>query len=119
MSFMSTAPRPQMQSVADLRRERVDLPVGGMGRHDVEMPVHDEPRAAGVSALQPHHDRRTPRAALHELRSQADLVQRGHDVFGCRSLAIAAVVARVDRRDPDEVAADLGDLVLGTHRWLG
>jgi hypothetical protein len=52
------------------------------------------------------------RMGLKDLRRQAHFRQQGGDVLGRRALTRPGVVTPVGRVDPDQVAAQGGDLVL-------
>ena len=113
MSFMSTAPRPQTQPSRDLAGERVDRPVGGVGRYDVEVTVDQQRR--------PARGRRPPSRATTLARPGSDSKICGSrptsaslagDVLGRRALPRAECVAVVARVDPDQLAAEVDDLVL-------
>lgn len=62
-------------AVALLRGEGVDLPVGGVGRHHVEVAVDGESGPRGVLALEADDDRGAARLALEEGALEADLVE--------------------------------------------
>src|SRR5262249_17117433 len=58
---------------------------------------------------------------LQEDWLQADLVEKGGDVLGRGTLTGPGIVPVVGRVDPDQVAAQGGDLVFGGHgrvRWV-
>ena len=57
-------------AVALLGGERVDLPVGGVGRHDVEVAVDGEAGPVAVRALDADDDAGPPGLALEELGSR-------------------------------------------------
>ena len=106
-------------AVTLLPRERVDRPVGGVGRHHVEVPVHAERTALAVGTRDAHGDADPPRVALEGLRLQADLAQQVDDVLGRLRLAGAAAVPVVAGVDPDELLADPDDLVLRAADGVG
>ena len=63
-----------------------------------------------------------PGSASHSSLSMPDLVEQRRDVLGGLALAGAGLVAEVGGVDPDQVAADLGDLgggvvVSPSARW--
>ena len=110
---------PPDAAVALLPRERVDRPVGGVGRHDVEVAVQAQRAAVAVGAGQPHGDADPPGVALEGLRLEADLAQPVDDVGRRLGLAGAAAVPVVARVDPDQLLADPDDLVLGPGDGVG
>ena len=69
-------------AVALLRRERVDRPVGGVRRHDVEVAVHAQRAALAVGARDAHGHADPAGVALEGLRLQAHLAQPVDDVRG-------------------------------------
>ena len=102
-------------AVAFLAREGVDLPVGGVGRHHVEVPMDHQGSAFGRSgrvALDADHDARPAGFALEQLGFQADLGQQPHHVFGRLALPRPRAVTEVAGVDLEQVAAELDDLVL-------
>ena len=115
MSFMSIAPRPQMQPSASLGRERVVAPVRRVGRDDVQVAVDQQGGPAPVLALDSGDHAGALGVRLQDRRLQAHLGQLRGDVLGGLALTGARVVARVGGVDPDQVAADADDLVLRGH----
>ena len=96
-------------AVPDLAGERVDRPLAGVGRHDVEVAVDQQRRPAAVGALDAGDRRCAARRGLDDLRLDADLVELGGHPFGGRPLGMG----RVGGVDADEVDEQIGDLVLG------
>lgn len=87
-------------------------PVDGVGRYDVQMAV-DEQRGPGrVLALDPGHRGGAAGVRLVDLRLQPDLGELLGDPFGGLALAGAGVVAVVAGVEPDQLAAEVHDLVL-------
>ena len=80
----------------------------------------DQQRVArAVLALDARHDAGAVRRRLEQLRLEPDLGEQAGDVLGRLPLPLAPAGAVVDALEPDEVAADLDDLVLGVrHGWL-
>ena len=117
MSFMSIAPRPQNAVVGDLAGEGVYLPVFGVGRNHVEVAMDEEGGPVGVFAFDPGDHAGALGVRLQDRGLQADLGELGGGVLGGLALAGAGVVARVRGVDPDQVAADVDDLVLRGH-WV-
>ena len=113
MFFMSIAPRPQTQPSASSAGERVVRPVTGLGGYDVEVAVDEQARPAGVLALPPHDEAGPAVGRLEDLRLEPHLGEQPRNVLGRHSLPRPAAVAVVGRVDPDQVAADVDDLVLG------
>ena len=112
MSFMSTAPRPQTQPSAISPEKGWWVQSVGVGRYDVGVAV-DEQRGPGrVLALDPGHGGGAALVRLEDLRLEPDLGELLGDVLGGRPLARARVVAVVAGVDPDQVAAEVDDLVL-------
>jgi hypothetical protein len=106
------APAPQVP-VADLRGERVDRPVGADGGHDVEVPVQEQARTAGVGPGPAGDDAGPPGPALGDRGVEpASREDRGH-VLGGRPLPRSAAVPRVGRVEPQQVDAQVDDPVLG------
>ena len=129
MSFMSTAPRPQTQSSsvlvppcwcagaagvcgADVAREGVNLPVRRIRRDDVEVAVQEQGRPGLVLAGDAGDHAGPAGRGFQDGRLEADLGEERGDVLGRLALAGTGVVAPVGRIDPDQVAAQAGDLVL-------
>ena len=97
-------------AVLDLPGERVDLPVLGRGRYDVEVPVQQQRAlAAGLSAPL-RHQRRAAAVELEQLGLDPDLVEQPGDVLGGLALARPGLVAVVAGVDPDQVATQVDDL---------
>ena len=99
-------------AVGDLAGEGVVGPVRRVGRYDVGVAV-DEQRGPGrVLALDPGHGRGAARVRLEDLRLEPHLGELLGDVLGGLALARARVVAVVAGVDPDQLAAEVDDLVL-------
>ena len=112
MSFMSTAPRPQTQPSAISPGERVVGPVVGVGRHDVGVAVDEQRRAA--TGPRPRSGPRSRRGPCATRRSAARARPRRASPRRTRRRPAprARVVAVVAGVDPDQIAAELDDLVL-------
>ena len=103
---------PPHAPVGDLPGERVERPVAGVGRHHVQVPVDKQGRAAPVRALDPGHQAGALGVRLKHRRLQADLAEQPRHVLRGPPLARPRVVARVGRVDPDQVPADVDNLIL-------
>ena len=99
-------------AVALLAGERVDLPVRGAGRDDVQVAVHQQRRPRAVRALDAGDQARPAGCALEQLGSRPTSASRPATCSAAARSPGPRVVAVVRRVDPDEVAADLDDLVL-------
>ena len=112
------APPPDAP-VALLRREGVDRPVRGVRRDDVEVAMDAQGSSLPVGAGDAHGDAHAARVALEGLGLQTHLSQLVDDV--CRGLRLprTAPVAVVRRVDPDQLPAELDDLVLGPRHGVG
>jgi hypothetical protein len=106
---------PPDVTVLDLAAERVDLPVGRLGRYDVEVAV-DQQRGATVAAAPARHHVGPARAALDDPALDPDLVEQRGDVLGGLALPRPVVRAVVGRVDGDQVLAELDDLTGGVVR---
>ena len=106
-------------AVALLPRERVDRPVGGVGRHDVEVAVDAQRARLAVGPGDAHGDADAARVALERLGLQAHLAQLLDDVGRGLGLPRAAAVAVVGRVDADQLLAEPDDLVLGPGHGVG
>ena len=78
-------------AVLDLTRERVELPVGRVGRHDVEVTVHQQCGPARVGALDAGDDARAARLRLEDRALETDLGQLLGDVLRGRAFVPPAV----------------------------
>ena len=116
MSFMSTAPRPQTQPSASSPANGSRRQSSGVGRDDVEVPVDEEGGAAPVGPFDPGDEAGPLRVRLEHGGLDADLAEEARDVLGGPPLARAGVVTRVGGVDPDQVSADVDDLILGPGR---
>jgi hypothetical protein len=94
MSFMSIAPRPQMQP-PEISPEK------GSYCQSLALAAGDHASALGVR--------------FQDRGLEAGLGELGGGVFGGLALPRAGVVARIGGVDPDQVAADVDDLVLRGH----
>ena len=90
-------------------------PVGGVGGNDVQVAVDEQGRPGRVLPAQPGHHARPARVRLQHHRLQAHVGEQGGDVLGRWALAGPRVIPVVARVDPDQVAAQAGDLVFGGH----
>lgn len=101
---------PPDDPVADLPREGVNAPVGGLGRHDVQMTVDEQRVRRRVAALDAGDDVRTALGALqhHGLKARPGQLL-GRVLGGGALLAVAA--AAVGGVDADEVGGEPDDLV--------
>ena len=112
MSFMSTAPRPHTHPSAISPANGSQPPVDRVGRHDVQVTVDEEGGAAPVGAFDAGDQAGPLRVRLEHGGLDADLAEQARHVLGGPSLARAGVVPRVGRVDPDQVSADVDDLIL-------
>ena len=97
---------------ADVAGERVDLPVRRVGGDDVEVAVDEQGGPGWSSPVMRVTTLARPGRGFQDGRLEADLGEERGDVLGRLALAGAGVVAPVGRIDPDQVAAQAGDLVL-------
>ena len=101
-------------AVGDVGRERIVAPALGRGRDDVEVRQQQERVAAGAVAAQPGVDGAASGDRLDDLGLEAGRGQDRGDPARRDELAVGRVGRRrVDRRDPDEVAQGLDELVDG------
>jgi hypothetical protein len=98
-------------AVLDLAAERIDAPVVRVGRDDIEVAVNEQRTATLILAGHPGDDARAALVRLVDLRLEPDLGQLLGDVFG----GLALVAGRVRAVDPDQVAAQVDDFVLGAR----
>ena len=101
--------------VGDLAGEGVDLPVFGVGRDDVEMTVDEQSGPVPVFAFEACDHAGALGMRLQDRGLQAGLGEPGGYVFGGLPLARARMVPWVRGVDPDQVAADVDDLILRGH----
>lgn len=87
-------------------------PVTGVEGDDVEMPVQEQRVTGGVLPRDPGDHIRPVAVRFQDLRLQADLGQLLRDVLRGGPFTRTGIVAGVGRVDPDQVAAQPGDLVL-------
>ena len=118
MSFMSTAPRPQTQPSAISPENGWCGPVVGVGRDDVGVPVDQQRGPRRVLALDPGHGGGAALVRLEDLRLEAHLGELLRHVLGGGPLARPRVVAVVAGVDPDQLTAQVDDLVLARDRPL-
>ncbi len=103
---------PPHAPVGDLAGEGVVGPVRRVRRYDVQVAVDEERGPGRVRALDPGHRGRASRVRLEDLRFEAHLGELFGDVLGRLALTRARVVAVVAGVDPDQLAAEVHDLVL-------
>ena len=103
---------PPHAAVGDLARERVTAPVERVGRHDVQVTVNEQCGAAPVVPFHAGDEAGPLRVRLEDGGLQPDLAQQARHVLGGPPFARAGVVPRVGRVDPDQVSADVDDLIL-------
>ncbi len=113
MSFMSTAPRPQISPSLSFGAERIHGPLLPQGRHDVQVPVDHE--GAGGRVLPRHAGDHAGAAGLgfEDLSVQPHLGDQSGRVFGRRAFPRPGTVPVVGCVDPDEFLADADDFILG------
>jgi hypothetical protein len=97
---------------ADVAREGVNLPVRRIRRDDVEVAVQQQRRPALVLTGDAGDHAGPAGRGFQDGRLEADVGQENGDVLGRLAFAGTGVVAPVGRIDPDQVAAQAGDLVL-------
>jgi len=97
-------------AVVHLSGQRVDLPVGGRGRHDVEVAVHQQGRPAGVGPGDAAEQIGPARLGLDEAHLDTGRRQVLGDVLGRRPFVAALHTAEVVGVDPDQVTADRHDV---------
>ena len=101
-------------AVLDLGAERIDLPVAGGGRNDIEVTVHHQRIARTVRAGDPNDDTGPARVALDDHGVETDLLELPHDVLRRFAFTGAAAVTEVAGVEGDQVLADLDDLIKGS-----
>ena len=94
------------QAVLDHAAERVDRPVGGIGRNDVEVAVHDERAACCCRALAPGRRRSCGRVRTRRILAPGRAAQMLGDVLGGLRLAVRPALAVVRGVEADQVARD-------------
>ncbi len=104
------APAPQA-AVEDLAREGMHPPVRRIRRYHVEMTVDEQRRPARVSPFDPGDDAGTARLGFQHGRIKADLGELGGNILGDGPL-VAVTAPPVHRVDPQQVPADLHNLIL-------
>src|SRR6202042_1832103 len=97
---------------ADVARERVNLPVRRIRRDDVEVAVQEQGRPGLILAGDAGDHAGPAGRGFQDGRLEADVGEERGDVLGRLALAGTGIVAPVGRIDPDQVAAQAGDLVL-------
>ena len=91
------------------------ISVGGVSGDDVQVPVHEQRRTAGVGPRDARHQVGAAALGLADLRVDADVGQlAGHPLGGGPLPRARRRVAGVRGVDPDEVGQQLGDLALGS-----
>ena len=85
---------------------------GRVGRDHIQVPVDEQGGPGRVLARDPGDDAGPALIRLEDGRLEADVGEQSGDVFGGLAFAGAGVVAPVGGVDPDQVAAQGGDLVL-------
>ncbi len=115
MSFMSIAPRPQTQPSAISPENGSCRQSGGVGGDDVEVAVDEEGGAFGVPAGDSGYQAGALGVRFEDHGLEADVGEESGDVLGRLALARTGVVAVVRGVDPDQVTADVHDLVLRAH----
>lgn len=99
-------------AVRDLARERVVRPVVGVGGDDIGVAVDEQGGPGGILALDPGDGRGTAPVGLEDPRFETHLGELLGDIFGGGPLSRSGVVAVVAGVDPDQIAAEVDDLVL-------
>ncbi len=88
-------------------------PVGRIGRHDVQVAMDEQRRSGRIRSLDPGHNARALGAGFEDLGFQACLGEQARHVLGGGPFAGTRVIARVGGVDPDQVAGQGGNFVLG------
>lgn len=91
-------------------------PVVGVGRYDVGVAVDEQPGPRAVLALDAGDGRGAALVGLEDLRLQADLGELLRNVLGGGPLTRARVIAVVAGIHPDQIPAQIDDLVLAGDR---
>ena len=112
MSFMSTAPRPQTQPSATSPANGSCVQSAASRRHDVEVAVDEQRRAAGSSPSIRATTTGPPVGRLEDLRLEPDLGSFAATYSAAARSPGPRAVAVVGRVDADQVAAEVDDLVL-------
>ena len=112
MSFMSTAPRPHTQPSAISPEKGWWVQSAALAGTTSVWPWMSSAGRDAVLALDPGHRGGAALVRLEDLRLQPHLGELLGDVLGRLALARARVVAVVAGVDPDQVAAEVDDLVL-------
>ena len=112
MSFMSTAPRPQTQPSAISPEKGWWVQSVGVGRHDVGVAVDQQRGPRRVLALDPGHRGGAALVRLEDLRLQTRPRRASPRRTRPPCAPRARVVAVVAGVDPDQLAAEVDDLVL-------
>ena len=99
-------------AVGDLARERRHRPVGGLGRDDVEVRVHEQARPLAVGTRQTDDDVGPARGRLQEERFHPGVGELRGDVLGGRPLGAVAATP-VGGVDADQVGGEAHDLAGG------
>lgn len=109
------APTPHI-AVLHGTGERVHGPLGGVRRHNVQVPMHQQPATRRVGAGQPSDDVAAPRMVpgFHVGDVVPDLTELARYELGGDTLPDKGLgVARVGGVDADQVTGQADDLVLG------
>ena len=105
------APAPDL-AVGEVRGERVVGPLLGRSGHDVEVGEEEQRLTAGPVAAEPGGHRAAAREGLVDLGRDAGIAERLGDPAGRPQLPVRRMDRwRVDRRNPDQVAKRLDELV--------
>ena len=106
---------PPDHAVLELGAERVHAPLVRLGGDHVRVPVDDEPRRLRIPARQVPDDGDPARRRLEEAGGHPRLGHEPGAVLRGLRLTDGDVAPAVGGVDPDEVAADLHDAVLGAR----
>ena len=98
--------------VAHQPAERVDAPVVGLGRHHVEVGVHEQAGQVRTHTGNAEHDVRAVRGVVagQQPRCPADRLEAGGDPGGRLALTGAGAPAPVRRVEPDQCRQQVDDL---------
>ena len=109
---------PPDTPVPDFRAEGVDLPVGSLSRHDVEMAVDAQGRSFAICAGNADRDAHPARGGFVGRGLQPHLTQSVDHVRCSLRLARPRTVAEVAGVDADQVPAQLDHLIPRRRRRL-
>ena len=90
-------------------------PVGRVSGDDIEVTMDQQRRTGRILARDPGDDAGPAGMGLQDLRLEPGLGQERRDVFGRLTLTRTGMVTGVTGVDPDQVAADRDNLVVGGH----